>query len=126
MEIDGFEILGGSSSTIRQTVHNGDGSNAYSISPIAAIDTGFHTVGVDWQASLITFYVDGVQTGQVATPTGGSNNFHQPAYINIGLAVAGSTSWGGGTPVNMNLVDPGTMQIDYVGVWPSFAAAYSS
>ena len=124
-EIDGFEVLGGSPTTIRQTVHNGDGSNAISIAPtVATANSAFHRYGVDWQASTITFYIDGVPTGSVATPTGGSSNYAQPYYMQIGLAVAGSTSWGGGTPVNTQLVDPGFMKISSVGVWSNYASAY--
>ena len=122
-EIDIFEILGGSPTVVRQTVHFSGGVGQTQFSPTAAINTGFHRVGVDWQPSTITFYIDGVQTGQIATP---ATQFNAPFYINCGLAVAGSTSWGGGTPVNTQLVDPGVFQIDYIGVWPSFALAYPS
>ena len=122
-EIDIFEILGGSPTVVRQTVHYQGGTGQSQFSPTAAINTGFHRVGVDWQSNFITFYVDGVQTGQIATP---ATQFNAPFYINCGLAVAGSTSWGGGTPVNTQLVDPGVFQIDYIGVWPNFALAYPS
>ncbi len=122
-EVDIFEILGGSPTVIRQTLHNGDGSSALSLSPSANINSGYHRVGVDWQSDFITFYVDGVQTGRVVPPTVGTTNYNQPFYINCGLAVGGSFSWAG-TPANSLLVDPGVMLIDYIGVWPNFATAY--
>ena len=126
MEIDIIEGLGGSPTIARQTIHGGGAATVLSLSPVVAIDTGFHTVGVDWQATTITFYVDGIATGSVAVPTGGTNHFNQPCFINVGLAIAGSTSWGGGTPVNTLLVDPAVLHVDYIGVWPNFASAYPS
>src|SRR5882672_11768546 len=36
---------------------------------VANMSTGFHTYGVDWEASTTTFYFDGQQVYQTATPS---------------------------------------------------------
>ncbi len=66
-----------------------------------SMTTGFHTYGVMWTAQYITFYFDGIETGQLATPP----DMHQPMYVLADLAVQalpGVTS------------DPKHFYIDYI------------
>jgi hypothetical protein len=80
----------------------------------------WHTYGVDWQADFITFYVDGIETiqGKVPTPP----NFHTPHFILLDLAVIGQSAWTSGPP-NAQTVFPANMYVNYVRVWPNFAAS---
>lgn len=47
--------------------------------------SGSHRYGMSWTPYEITFYVDGVKTGSVATPT----ELHDPMYMLANLAVGG-------------------------------------
>jgi beta-glucanase (GH16 family) len=70
------------------------------------IYTGYHTYGVDWEPDKITWYFDGEQIAQEATPSGA----HDPMYVLANLAVGGN--WPG---------PPGGetahMDIDYIRVY---------
>ena len=65
--------------------------------------TGFHTYTMDWEPDTITWYVDGTQTYQVATPA----DMHQPMYMlaTFGIGDNGQTPSG---PLNAD------MQIDSI------------
>jgi beta-glucanase (GH16 family) len=66
--------------------------------------TGWHTFGVDWQPSGITYYYDGVQVGQITTGITSS-----PMYV----IVENSTGSSGLSPVTT----PSDVQVAYVRVW---------
>ncbi|HTI85428.1 MAG TPA: carbohydrate-binding domain-containing protein [Alphaproteobacteria bacterium] len=65
--------------------------------------TEYHTYGVDWEPDVITWYIDGKQSGQpVATPVGTD----VPMYMLVTLEVGG---WSG-----QPLGETGTMGLDYL------------
>jgi len=93
-ELDVMEIIGSDPTTLYTTVHSQvDGvmkiDDTHYLTPtgtsIFDASAGFHTYGVDWQADMITWYVDGVKVAQVATPS----DMHKPMYMIANLNVGG-------------------------------------
>lgn len=80
---------------------------------------GFHTYAMDWTAQTITFYFDGKQTYQIATPA----DLHKPMYLLINLAVGGT--WPGSPDATTDW-SHADFQVDYVRAYshdPLAAAA---
>jgi beta-glucanase (GH16 family) len=104
-EIDVFEVLGHEPGVIYQTLHGPNASQSKG-GEYRGIDTsdGFHTYGVDWTPSKITWYVDGVQTYQ------DDNFINKPMYVIANLAVGGD--WPGSPDANTQF--PAKMEIDYI------------
>ncbi|MGA0606690.1 Calx-beta domain-containing protein [Phenylobacterium sp. VNQ135] len=73
--------------------------NAYKIDP-----SGYHTYGMLWTPSTVTFYYDGVAVMQAATPA----NWTHPMALIVNMAVGG---WGGEPNETMF---PAEMKVDYV------------
>ncbi|MBR1170972.1 Ig-like domain-containing protein, partial [Bradyrhizobium liaoningense] len=70
----------------------------------ANLTAGDHTFGVEWTPYTLTYFVDGVEVGQVATPS----DMNTAMYMIANLAMGGS--WAGNA-------DPGAtaqMSIDYI------------
>lgn len=74
----------------------------------AALSSGFHVYGVDWQPGLLIWYVDGVERAR--TEIGVSSN---PLYMILQLAVGNSRT---GMP-DASTVFPANMQVDYIRVY---------
>jgi beta-glucanase (GH16 family) len=70
------------------------------------ITTGYHDYGVMWDPQHITYYIDGQQVFQTATPT----DANKPMYMLANLAVGGN--WPG-SPDGSNTW-PADMKIDYI------------
>lgn len=70
--------------------------------------TGQHTYAVDWQQDFTTFYFDGVQTTQIATPT---TDYAKPMYIILSMIIPGPNDFVG--PVDPTTL-PATMTVEYV------------
>lgn len=66
--------------------------------------TGFHTYGLLWTPSTVTFYYDGVAVMQGATPA----NWTEPMALILNMAVGG---WGGNPDPSMF---PAALKVDYV------------
>ena len=113
-ELDMLEVLGNDTSTIHMGVHYADSNNknAHSGTQYTGSDlsSGWHTIGVDWQADHITWYLDGVQrhieTNSVYIP-------HTPMYIIANLAVGGT--WPGNPDSTTPF--PSSMLLDYIRVY---------
>ncbi|MCR5875230.1 family 16 glycosylhydrolase [Phenylobacterium sp. J426] len=73
--------------------------NAYKIDP-----SGYHTYGMLWTPTTVTFYYDGMAVMQAATPA----NWTHPMALIVNMAVGG---WGGEPN---ELMFPAEMKIDYV------------
>jgi beta-glucanase (GH16 family) len=86
----------------------GTGSNG--LPSTALVQTSYHQYGVNVQSDFITFYIDRVQTDQIATPTGYSTN---PLYMVLSIGSFGGTYEGPVNPAQL----PCSMLVDYVGVW---------
>ncbi len=121
-EIDIFELPGSKSSYLNQTVHySTSGTGLTDVGKVVRtalpvdLSKGFHTYGVDWQEQRITFYLDGVAMGSMATP----DSLKAPMFMIAHIGVGGT--WGGqpdgSTPW------PATMKVDYVRVWQDAAAS---
>ncbi|WP_174300284.1 family 16 glycosylhydrolase [Caulobacter sp. S45] len=109
-EIDVFESYGLSSNLVTQTVHTNQTGSSTLLHTSEHIDdyvgdttSEFHTYAVDWEPDYITWYVDGVETFQVATPA----DMHRPMYMLADLAIGA----GGLSPVGTLDAD---LQIDYI------------
>lgn len=108
-EIDVFEVLGHDTDTLHVSVHsNASGSHELDHAAVATPDlsAAFHRYGVNWQADTITFYFDGRQVAQVATPA----DLHKPMYMIVNLAVGGH--WPGAP--DASTIFPATLQVDYI------------
>jgi Ca2+-binding RTX toxin-like protein len=98
----------GESNTVHNTVHYGpDGAHwtAQSFkSYVADLASGYHTFGLLWTSQTLTWYVDGAEVAQVATPAGAQ----KPMYMLANYAVGGD--WAGDTSASTM---PG-LSIDYI------------
>ena len=71
------------------------------------LSQGFHTYGMAWTPQTITFYVDGQQTYQTATPA----DMNKPMYMLLNLAVGGTWPGSPDGTTNWSTAD---YKIDYV------------
>ena len=110
-ELDVFEVLGNSPTTLYSTTHGSTGgvwsSDAQALT-VPNTSSGFHTYGVDWEPNTITFYMDGKAIASAPTPA----SMNQPMYMLLDLAVGGPGSWPG-EPTSASEF-PASMKIDYV------------
>ena len=93
-ELDIVEMPTGSSGgghIAYQTLHSTTLGNQEQGSATVANPTAMHTYAVDWEANTVTWYVDGVQTYQVPTPS----DLHQPMYMLLDLFSGTPGSWEG-------------------------------
>jgi VCBS repeat-containing protein len=109
-EIDIFELLGNDPKSIYMTYHDGS-AQPYSVKYTGPdFSAGYHTFGVDWQPTSITWYVDGVQRGKYSGTIKAN-----PLMICANTAVGGAGSWPGAT--NSSTTFPQTYSIDYIRVY---------
>ena len=111
-EIDAMEWQGGTPGIDYATIHWGKNNNSSGTSYNTGVDlsSDFHTYGVDWQATYVTWYFDGQVIKQI---TNTAVIPHKPMYILVDLAVGGWISF-----PDKNTHFPATMLVDYVRVWP--------
>src|SRR6267378_2061906 len=117
-EIDVMEVLGNDTTKLYTTVHTsstGTHTSSGTGTTVANMSTGYHTYGVDWEANTTTFYFDGQQVYQTATPS----DLNKPMYILANLAVGGY--WPG--MVNSTTPFPAQMQIDYIRAYSAASAS---
>jgi Ca2+-binding RTX toxin-like protein len=113
-ELDVMEVLGQDPTTLYTTVHTlqtGTHSSAGSGVSVASMSSGYHTYGVDWEADKITWYYDGKEVFETATPA----DMNKPMYLIANLAVGGY--WPGAASASTPF--PANMQIDYIKAWSS-------
>jgi Ca2+-binding RTX toxin-like protein len=109
-EIDVFESDGSNPDYIKLSVHDASlpngtfGAGVY----IPDATTAFHDYGLLWTAQTLTWYIDGAQAAQVATPA----DLNQPMYMLINLALGGDTV---AAPDPNN--PPTGFKVDYVHVY---------
>jgi beta-glucanase (GH16 family) len=75
------------------------------------LSAGAHTFAVDWEPDTITWYIDGKQVFQTATPA----DMHQPMYMLIDDLTSAAGSWNGTPPAGLNT----SMQVNWVHVYDS-------
>ncbi|HET8636150.1 MAG TPA: glycoside hydrolase family 16 protein, partial [Acidobacteriaceae bacterium] len=114
-EIDTTEVLGRDPKTDYMTNHT-DSTNPTSYGGTATgvdLSQGYHTYGLLWTPTTMTFYLDGV--AEYTTPT--QPDEHQPMYILATLGVGGS--WSGNPSTSTFSAD---MKIDYIRVYSQDSA----
>ena len=105
-EADVLEQLGGS--TIYMTSHytdaNGNPTQTAFQSVVPTDTTGFHTYGLLWTKTSLTWYIDGVQVATAPTPA----DMNKPMYMLVNLGIGG---WPGDAPADFTTAQ---MNIDYI------------
>lgn len=124
-EIDILELLGQEPGRAYSTIHYQieDTGGAHHVDQTLVADNtgpslaeGFHTYAVDWSASDVRFFIDGVEKGR--SPTRPALN--APMYLLLNLAVGGAGSWPG--PVDGSTGFPASFDIDYARIWTPHGA----
>ena len=115
-ELDVMEVLGKDPTKLYTTLHYGtDNAQAQGSATVADMSDGYHTYGVDWEPDTITWYFDGQQVYQAATPA----DMHKPMYMLANLALGGY--WPGMVDGTTDLSD--AMHIDYIRAYQSKGVA---
>jgi len=81
---------------------------------VADLSGGWHTVGMDWQADHITWYVDGKAVSSMTT-TDQSKIPQTKMYFILGLQINDGQLWG--PAPNSSTSFPASLDVDYVRVW---------
>lgn len=113
-EIDIMEHIN-TSNLVHGTIHwdaNGYANYGGSISTTPA---NYHIYSVEWNASAIKWFVDGVKyhEANILNNINSTEEFHRPFFFILNLAVGGN--WPGQTIDNSKL--PASMYVDYVRVY---------
>jgi beta-glucanase (GH16 family) len=121
-EIDIMEHIN-SDNTVYGTIHwdnNGHASWGQSTSNnywnnFVVDASQYHVYSIDWTATTMSWYVDGVQYMQadITNGTGGTEEFQKPFFFLFNLAVGGT--WPGS--FDASTPSPATMYVDYVRVY---------
>jgi beta-glucanase (GH16 family) len=112
-EIDVVEALANSPTMLATTAHSTTQSaQEQSLTTVANLTTGFHTYAVDWEADTVTWYFDGQQVYQIATPA----DMHVPMYMLLDVGAGTPGSWEGAPPSNSVTA---VMTVQSVRVWTS-------
>lgn len=104
-EIDVAENWGQPLDTVAMTVHYGADEQASEDFTGPDFAAGYHTFGVDWEPSGLTWYVDGVARAHVAIA------IRRPQFLLADLAVNASPRPDASTRL------PASLSIDWVRVW---------
>ncbi len=111
-ELDVEEVLGSDPTTLVNTAHWDSGNSANPMwSNIPDASQGFHTYAVDWEPDTITWYFDGKQVAQQATPS----DMHQPMYMAIDDLSGTPGSWAGAPDSG----ETASMKINWVHAYSS-------
>ncbi len=120
-EIDALEggALNGSSNPNNNVAwHEHEGSlQAGGVTTVSSdLTQGYHVYGLNWvPGQSITWYVDGVQVGQLTSATFTIPN--EPMEILLTLAVGNASTAGWRTADNGTAASPSTMNVAEVQVW---------
>lgn len=119
-EIDIMEHIN-DGGNVHGTIHWADASGQhaqYTNSTNAGV-TAYHTYAVEWDASAIRWYVDGVKYNEanIANNINGTSELHENFFILLNVAVGGN--WPGN---NIGNNFPAKMLVDYVRVYKAGAA----
>ncbi|QHS63782.1 family 16 glycosylhydrolase [Chitinophaga agri] len=113
-EIDIMEHVN-TGNTILGTIHWFNTVYSYYGGNTTTTPTDYHIYAVEWDASAIRWYVDGVQfhEANILNNINGTEEFHKPFFILLNLAVGGNLP---GNTINDNAL-PASMLVDYVRVY---------
>lgn len=110
-ELDVMEVIGDSTNYVHQTTHTAVGTNQGKATwNSEKLSAGYHTYGMDWTQSTITYYLDGKATFSMATP----GDMNTPMYMLLNLAVGGN--WPGSPDATTNWATA-NYNVDYVRVY---------
>jgi len=110
-EIDIFEFLGQTPTTLHTTMHSlAGGRRTGATRAVQTVDLtkDFHTFTLDWSPQNLVYYIDDVEVARF--PTAG--DMHAPMYIIANLAVGGK--WPGAP--DASVVFPAAFEIDWIRV----------
>ncbi|SOD71573.1 beta-glucanase (GH16 family) [Jatrophihabitans sp. GAS493] len=122
-EIDIMEALN-KMPTVFGTLHGPDSvhQSVYGVgpktSPAGGLAGAWHTYGIDWTSTAITWFIDGKSYGSITKatmPAGAVWEFDKPHLMQLNLAVGGN--WPGSPDATTPAVS--TMLVDYVRVYSS-------
>lgn len=115
-EIDIMEHVN-TGGAVHGTIHWSDNNNNYANygGQTSTTITNFHLYTVEWDATLIKWFVDGVKYHEVNIANGvnGTGEFHNNFFILLNMAIGGN--WPGFTIDNNAF--PASMYVDYVRVY---------
>ena len=108
-EIDVLEAKGQETGVLHESLHDTSltGGQTGGTSFLPGAMSGMHTYGVLWDPQHLTYYVDGREVYQVATPA----DLNQPEYLLINEAVG---AWAGTPDPSQYGTSAAAFQIDYV------------
>jgi hypothetical protein len=121
-EMDIMENIGREPSMVHGTIHGPGYSGGNAIGAAYSLPNGrrfaddFHTFAIEWEPSVIRFYVDGLLYATKTPadlPVGSTWAFAHPFFILVNVAVGGF--WPGNP--DASTVFPQTMKVDYVRVY---------
>jgi beta-glucanase (GH16 family) len=97
------------------TIHWYNNGNASYGGNTTTTPASYHVYSVEWDASAIRWYVDGVKyhEANILNNINGTDEFHKPFFILLNMAVGGD--WPGQTIDATKL--PASMYVDYVRVY---------
>ena len=107
-ELDAVEVLGNDPTTLVMTAHDNVGGQDVATPRWATIpdaSKAFHRYGVDWEPDKITWYFDGVQMAQQATPA----SMNKPMYLLLDILAGVAGSWIGAA-TRRNRADAGGLR----------------
>jgi len=113
-EIDIMEQVN-TSTTVLGTIHWWNTQYSYYGGNTVTTPTNYHVYAVEWDASAIRWYVDGVQfhEANILNNINGTEEFHAPFFILLNIAVGGNLP---GNVIN-DAALPASMFVDYVRVY---------
>ncbi|MDB5273591.1 MAG: glycoside hydrolase family 16 [Chitinophagaceae bacterium] len=120
-EIDIMEHIN-DGGNVHGTIHwlDNTGNHAQYTGSTSTSVTSYHTYAVEWDASAIRWYVDGVKyhEANIANSINGTSELHENFFILLNLAVGGD--WPGSSVNNSGM--PAKMYVDYVRVYKQGSA----
>lgn len=113
-EIDIMEHVN-TGNTVLGTIHWFNTAYTYYGGNTTTSPTNFHVYAVEWDASSIRWFVDGVQffSANILNNINGTDEFHKNFFLLLNVAVGGNLP---GQTINDNAL-PATMLVDYVRVY---------
>lgn len=113
-EIDIMEHVN-TGNTVLGTIHWFNTAYSYYGGSTTTTPTDYHIYAIEWDASSIRWYVDGVQyhTANILNNINGTEEFHNNFFILLNVAVGGNLP---GNTINDNAL-PASMLVDYVRVY---------
>ncbi|KAA3511265.1 family 16 glycosylhydrolase [Agrobacterium vitis] len=117
-ELDVVEMRGQNQGEVIVTAHSNETGEQTSDATTVYTDTeGYHTYGVLWTETTLTWYIDDVAVHQTDTPS----DMHEPMYMVVNLAVGGMA----GTPSSSDFSDGSELKVDYIKAYSldEYAAA---